>query len=59
MKKTVTTSIRVPADIFDKIRNTARKERRSINQQILLYLEDRIKAQEAEQKQEAVGIEIK
>ena len=39
-----TTSIRIPTDLHNKLRKIAKHERRSISQQILLYVENQMRA---------------
>ena len=39
-----TTSIRIPTDLHNKLRKIAKDERRSISQQILLYVEQQLRA---------------
>jgi len=41
-------SVRIPIEIFEKIKEIAAKERRSMNQQIVLYLEEQINKEKAE-----------
>ena len=41
-----TISVRIPVNIFELIKETAEKERRSINQQIIVYLEKQIEKRE-------------
>jgi hypothetical protein len=43
MKQFQTISVRVPKDLFKKIKEVAEKEHRSMNQQIILYLEDSVR----------------
>ena len=45
MKDTQVTSIRIPTDLFDTLRRTAKRERRSINAQIVLYVENQMRAE--------------
>ena len=42
MKDHIVTSIRIPTAIFNNLRKVARRERRSISQQIILYVENRL-----------------
>ena len=51
MKKTQTISIRMPFELFEYVKNIARNERRSISQQVILYVEMQAK------KAEPVGAE--
>jgi len=46
MEKTRTISVRMPTDIYNHIRRTARRERRSFGKQIVLYVEQQIRADE-------------
>lgn len=44
-----TISVRIPTDIFSTIKRTAKIEHRSMNQQIILFLENEVlKSQEKE-----------
>ena len=40
-----TTSIRIPTDLHNKIRKIAKQERRSISQQILICVENQLRAE--------------
>ena len=44
MEETRTISVRMPTDIYNQIRKTARRERRSFGKQIVLYVENQMRA---------------
>ena len=44
MEGTRTISVRMPTDIYNQLRRTAQKERRSFGKQIVLYVENQMRA---------------
>ena len=44
MEGTRTISVRMPTDIYNQLRKTARRERRSFGKQVVLYVEQQIRA---------------
>ena len=44
MEGTRTISVRMPTDIYNQLRRIARKERRSFGKQIVLYVENQMRA---------------
>ena len=44
MEGTRTISVRMPTDIYNQLRRIARKERRSFGKQIVLYVEQQMRA---------------
>ena len=49
MKKKQPLSVRFPIEIYEAIKNMAEKEKRSINQQVLLFIERGIETEKQEQ----------
>jgi len=44
MEGTRTISVRMPTDIYNQLRRTAQKERRSFGKQVVLYVEQQMRA---------------
>ena len=45
MEATRQIAVRIPIDIYEKLRKIARKERRSFGKQVVLYVERQMKAE--------------
>ena len=45
MEGTRTISVRMPTDIYNQLRRTAQKERRSFGKQVVLYVEKQLQAE--------------
>ena len=45
MEGTRTISVRMPTDIYNQLRKTARRERRSFGKQVVLYVENQLRAE--------------
>jgi hypothetical protein len=58
MRETVTTSLKLPADIYEAIKAEAAADHRSINAAIVVALSDHVRSRQRAQRVTAVGAEI-
>jgi hypothetical protein len=58
MTETVTTSLKLPADIYEAIKAEAAADHRSINAAIVVALSDHVRSRQRAQRVASIGAEI-